>query len=639
MSGIISSPVTNRISGLASGLDTEAIVADLMKASKLKINEVEQKKQILEWKQEFYKEIASALYNFQSKYFSGTSSLLGDALTGMTATSSSPFVSVTSSASSSAQNIYIDDIISLATKTQVTSSARVSSDPAITVNTENLGVLSGKSIVVNLDGVEKTLVFSDIEYTSADDVRAELESLLDSAFGSGRVTVSIDGDTLTLSADKSTLIIKPPTGEGTEGTDPSEVLSFDSYASNRVDMNVSVGLSGLASGIGESGEFTINGKTFTYSSSDTLATIITKINNSEAGVKITYSQLTDKFTMTSNESGSASDITFSDTSGGLLGALFGSGVKTNGTDAVVRLSVNGSTNPDDFITITRSTNTFNVDGVNITLNGMAEDSAQEKISITVSRDVDSLMEKIKTFVSDYNKLLSMITTKLTEEYDADYKPLTEDQKSQMSEKEIELWTQKAKTGLLRNDIYLNNIATQLRSIFYMPVASLISDESPVGSLSDIGISTTKFSDRGQLTINEKKLREELTANPDKVIRLFTQKSTVAYSLYAPAEQQQKRYNESGVLERLSDALNTNLNKVGKKGALISLVGSPTDSFTGETEYSKRIKALKDKIADMNDKLVREEDRYWRQFTAMEKALARLYEQSNWIASMMGNNNR
>lgn len=639
MSGTISSPVTNRISGLASGLDTEAIVADLMKASKLKITEVEQKKQILEWKQEFYKEIASALYNFQSKYFSETSSLLGDALTGMTATSSSPFVSVASSASSSAQNIYIDDIISLATKTQVTSSARVSSDPTITVNTDNLGVLSGKSIVVNLDGVEKTLIFSDIEYTSADDVRAELQSLLDSAFGSGKAAVSINGDLLTLSAENSTLIIKPPTGEGTEGTDPSEVLSFDSYASNRVDMNVSVGLSGLASGIGESGEFTINGKTFAYSSSDTLAAIISKINNSEAGVKITYSELTDKFTMTSNESGSASDITFSDTSGGLLGALFGSGVKTNGTDAMVRLSVNGSTNPDDFITISRSTNTFNVDGVNITLNGMAEGSAQEKISITLSRDVDSLMEKIKTFVSDYNKLLSMITTKLTEEYDADYKPLTEDQKSQMNEKEIELWTQKAKTGLLRNDIYLNNIATQLRSIFCTPVASLVTDESPIGSLADIGISTTRFSDRGQLTINEKKLREELAANPDKVIRLFTQKSTVAYSLYAPAEQQQKRYNESGVLERLLDALKTNLNKIGKKGALISLVGSPTDSFTGETEYSKRIKALKDKITDMNDKLAEEEDRYWRQFTAMEKALARLNEQSNWIASMMSNNNR
>lgn len=637
MSNTISS--TSRITGLASGLDTEAIVADLMKASKLKITEVEQKKQILEWKQEFYKEIASALYNFQNKYFSGTSSLLGDALTGMTATSSSSLVTASSASASAPQSIYIDDIISLATKTQITSSARVSADPTITVNTENLGELSGKSIVINLDGVEKTLVFSDKEYTGTDAVKEELQSLLDTVFGSGRVVVWGEGGTLTLSSAGSTLILKPPTGEGSEGTDPSDVLSFDSYASNRVDMNVSVGLSGLAADIGESGEFTINGKTFTYSSSDTLAGIISKINGSEAGVKITYSQLTDKFTMSSNETGSASDITFSDTAGGLLGALFGSGVKTGGTDAVIRLSVNGSTNPDDFITITRSTNTFNVDGVNITLNGMAEGNVQEKISITMSRDVDSLMDKIKTFVADYNNLLSMITTKLTEEYDADYKPLTEDQKKDMSEKEIELWTQKAKTGLLRNDIYLSNIASQLRSIFYTPVASLIEDSSPIGSLADIGIATTNFADRGKLTINEKKLMEELTANPDKVINLFTQKSKVTYSLYAPAEQQQKRYSESGVLERLLDTLKTNLNKVGKKGALISLVGSPTDSFTGETEYSKRIKALKDKIAVMNDKLAVEEERYWRQFTAMEKALAKLYDQSNWIANMMGNNNR
>ena len=240
-----------------------------------------------------------------------------------------------------------------------------------------------------------------------------------------------------------------------------------------------------------------------------------------------------------------------------------------------------------------------------------------------------LPEQIKSFISDYNELLSKINKKLSEEYDSNYPPLTEDQKRDMSDEDIKLWTEKAKTGLLRNDLYLTSIANQLKSIFYTPVAGLSSEGGSIGTLADIGISTTKYSDKGKLTVDEKKLREALQTNPDKVISLFTQKSTVSYSLYAPQEQQNKRFNQSGVLDRLSDILKTNLNKVGKKGALITLVGSPEDLFTGETEYSKRIDELEKKIDTLNSKLADEEERYWKQFTAMEKRAA-AQAQSNWL---------
>ena len=71
---------------------------------------------------------------------------------------------------------------------------------------------------------------------------------------------------------------------------------------------------------------------------------------------------------------------------------------------------------------------------------------------------------------------------------------------------------------------------------------------------------------------------------------------------------------------------------------MNLVGSPTDTYTNDTEYSKRIQALADRIEDMNDKLVDEENRYWKQFTAMETALAKLNQQSDWLYGMMNNNN-
>ncbi|HHW24142.1 MAG TPA: flagellar filament capping protein FliD [Clostridiales bacterium] len=638
MSQSVNSVMTSRITGLASGLDTEAIVADMLSASKLKIAEVEQKKQILEWKKEFYQEIATSLYNFQNKYFSGTASVLENALKSLKATSSSPFVTVTATSSFPSQSIYIHDIISLATNTTVVSSSRVSANPKITVNTDKLSALGGKIITVSLDGVERTLKFDEnIEYKSVGDVASELQNMLDKAFGKGRVAVSITDGQIELSAEASTLTLKMPADAA-----PADVLYFDNLASNRVDLNVSLESAGLAGQLqtDEDGKFlfVINGVEIEASINETLNSIIAKINKSGAGVKITYSQLTDKFTLTATESGAAADIEFEDKTGNLLSVLFGGGVKTQGTDAVVRLSTNGSS--DELITVTRSTNTISFDGVTITLNGMAEGAEEEKITVTFSRDVDALVEQIKSFIADYNELLSKIVTKLSEEYDPDYLPLTEDQKKGMTEEEIKLWTEKAKTGLLRNDIYLTNIANQLRSIFYTPIMSLVEGDDPIGTFADIGIATTKYADKGKLTVDEKKLREALQTNPEKVINLFTQKSGISYSLYATQEQQNKRFNQSGVLDRLLDILRTNLNKVGKKGALITLVGSPDDSFKGDTEYTKRINALKKKIDELNVKLAYEEERYWKQFTAMEKALANLQAQSSWLMSMIwGNSNR
>jgi Flagellar capping protein len=611
------------------------MVTNMLAASKAKISAVQQKKQILEWKQEFYKEITTNLYNFQKKYFSGSTSLLGDALTSLKATSSSSYVTATSSSASSSGSIYIDDIISLASNTKIVSDTKVSANPTIEINSANLSALAGKSIVVNLNGSEKTLVFSDKSYNNVDDVKNELQTLINSSFGSDKINVSLDDEVMTLSTENSKLILKAPT---TDGSDPSDVLTFDSFMSNRIDMNVSLASAGLAESVGDSGEFTINGKTFDYSSSDTLNSIITKINSSDAGVKVTYSQLTDKFTMTSTETGVASDISFSDTSGNFLGSLFGDGIKTKGTDAVVNLSVNGSTDSADIITVTRSTNTIDIDGTTITLNGKADGDTKEAINITLSRDNDAIIEKIKSFVSDYNTLLSSITGKLSEEYDSDYLPLTDDQKSAMNDDEIESWTTKAKTGLLNGDTYLNSISAQLRSIFYTQVSSLAGDSTYIGALSDIGIATTNYSDKGNLTVDETKLKNALNSDPDKVINLFTQKSSISYSLYSTTEQQNKRNSESGILDRLSDTLKTNLNTIGKKGALINLVGSPTDTYSGNTDYSKRIQALDDKIDKMNDDLADEEDRYWKQFTAMETALQKLNQQSNWITSMMGNSN-
>jgi len=630
-----SSAYTSRITGIASGLDTESIVESLMKVSRLKVDKVAQQKTLLEWKREMYQNITSKLYEFQQKYFNTASSWANE-ISRLSASYNSSLISVTASANAAAGSIFIQDIVSVATAAKLESSAPVSADPQILVNTENLGDLAGKTLVVNLNGIEKTITFSDIEYATASDVADEIQSQLNTVFGSGKIAVNLNGDTITLSASNSTIMIKT----STDGSDPGDALTFASYSSNRIDLNVSLASASLRNSAlsGEDKiEFTINGKPFSFDATVTLSDIMRIVNASDAGVKMSYSTLTDKFTLVSTETGAASDITIADVTGNLMGALFGTGVKTAGTDAIVRLSVDGSTDPESIITVTRSTNTIDVNGIIITIKGKEAGAAEENITINLSYDTEAILNKIKDFIADYNALLSEITTKLSEEYDRDYLPLTQDQKDAMTEKEIELWEKKAKTGLLRNDIYLKSIAEELKKCFYMPVMELSDNSLPLGILSEIGIATTIYADKGKLTVDENKLRNALNANPEKVIALFAQQSDKSFSVYATNEWLTERFNEEGIFHRLSDVLNTNLNKTGtKKGALINLVGSPTDSYKGETEYSKRIKELKEKIDYLEQKLAKEEDNYWRKFTAMEKALAKLNQQNSWLMGLYNN---
>ncbi len=637
MAGI--KPTTMRLTGMASGMDTEGIVKNLMNIGKLKVDNVKKQKVLLEWKQEYYKEITSKLSAFQNKYFSTSSSgnLMGGALNMLTAAYNSPYVSILAGSNAVQGSMYISDIVSLASNAKLEGIQNVSADPKITVNTEALNDLAGKSIAVTLDSITKAITFSPRAYATSQDVQNELSSQLAAAFGAGRINVALEGDELSLSAENSAMRISVPTDAG---KNPTGILDFTNYSSNRIDFNLSLSQAGFSRDIFAAPEdnslsFTINGKSFSFTGQNKLSDIIQAVNNSNAGVTISYSSLTDTFSMSSTTSGAASTISVQDGHGFLMDALFGSARYTLGTDAVVRMSTNGSKNEEDMVTVQRSTNSFTVNGSTITLLGKAAGTEKEGISVSTSYNQDAIVDKVKAFVSDYNDLLGLITKRTSEERNRDYQPLSDDEKDEMSDKEIELWTEKAKSGILRNDTSLKAIETELKSSIYSAVKELGGSGEALGILTNIGITTGNYSEKGQLHLDESKLRKALSEDPEKTLDLLTQKSSISYSLYATQEQQHKRFTESGVLYRLSDILSKNLNTIGKKGALIELVGSPNISYKGVTLYSKRIADMQKRIDNMEDRLTKQEDNYWRQFTAMETALNKMNSQSSWLSGMLG----
>lgn len=347
--------------------------------------------------------------------------------------------------------------------------------------------------------------------------------------------------------------------------------------------------------------FSINGEVFTFSETDSLQKVINTVNsNSKAGVIMNYSRLTDKFTITTKATGADTSIAIENIAGNAFGESgafkIGTGTIQNGEDAVVII---------DGIEVTRSSNSFTIDGITYTLNEETEEGDTIKFSLT--QNVDEAVNKIKSFVEAYNKLISKLDGMLTERKTAaekKYEPLTDDEKSLMTDEQVEKWEKIAKKGLLYNDSTLRNMLDSLRRVFYETVAD--AGLSP----SQIGIKTGDWKNKGQIVVDEEKLRKALEKDAQQVMSIFTNRSE--------SEDASVAYRENGLLIRISN--------------IMTSYDDRTETALDTIEESLR--KLTDKIDTMEDKMYELEERYYKKFAAMETAMSRLQEQSNWLSSLL-----
>jgi flagellar hook-associated protein 2 len=374
----------------------------------------------------------------------------------------------------------------------------------------------------------------------------------------------------------------------------------------------------------------INGVSFTFKATDTIQSVMDQINKSNAGVNLSYNSVSDKFILQGEKEGAANKIRISTGSpegDKLMKAMFGESgpnIKQEAADAKFIL---------DGVETTRSSNTFEVDGIKYTLNSVTNG---EEVEITINSDPDQLVTKIKDFVNAYNELIGKINAKTSEsrkkastyEY---YEPLTDEQKKEMSEKDIELWEEAAKTGLLRNDATLMKITESMRRALYDAVEG-------VGlRIFDIGITTsTAYTDKGKLVIDEEKLRKAIEENPDQVAELFTKKSNISYN---DSENRSKRYAENGLSARLQDIINDNIRTTmdskGYRGILIEKAGLENTTTVSNNWMSKEIDRQSQAIEEFLEKLERKENNYFAMFARMESALASLNNQTSYFTSMLG----
>lgn len=278
-------------------------------------------------------------------------------------------------------------------------------------------------------------------------------------------------------------------------------------------------------------------------------------------------------------------------------------IGTAGSDAQAK--VNGTT-------ITRSSNSFTIDGVSMELT--KKTAAGSPATISTSRDSDTIVKSVKQFVDDYNTLVKA----LRDQTDSDatyrkYAPLTDAQKAEMKDSEITSWEKNAKTGLLRNDDDILSFLNDMRSALYT---------KPTNSnyaMYDIGIETEEYSSGssslGTLTFDETAFRKALSDDPQSVANLFTDK-------------------ESGVASQLSSICDATAKvSLSSPGSLVQLAGVTTKSWsTKNNDIYNQIKDIDDKITDLKAKYEDERTRYWNKFNSMEAILSNYNSQSSWLTS-------
>lgn len=537
--------------------------------------------------------------------------------------------------------------------------------------------LSGKSFTVTLNGQTKTFTLGEIDPSKGnlhEQVKQNLQEGLDKAFGKGKITVDMDttgpgersfsfsvsnGDTFRITSPVGEvlglgengvtsyvdtgktlgdLLGRTSDGAGLNGLtggelakaigDVTEIKDKDGKVTSRVDSEGNT--------VDEQGyrldkdgkrfqeyELTVNGVSIGKYNKDTaLETVLNDINsNTEAGVSVSFSKTTNQFVFTAKETGAGGRVEI----GGELGErLFGKVDVTDkdhytaGQDAKFTATINGQK-----MEFSRSSNTFDLDGMSITLNGTFEvKDGETPVTFSSKTDTDKIIDVVKTMVEDYNAIVSEVKKAYSdmplEKPDGSrYKPLTDEDKADMTESEIKAYEEKAKTGILFMDRDLSSLYSALRSA----VAPGGSDGS---FLRSIGIKTSYEDGLTTLSLDENALREALEQNPDQVKDAFT------------------KSKENGAA---SDGLMASIQKVtdryaattgATKGILIEKAGSkysPSAALNNTLlEQMKDIDKQVDKWqAKMSDKV----DYYTNKFTQLEMLIAQMNSQSSSLAGMMG----
>ena len=494
------------------------------------------------------------------------------------------------------------------------------------------GYLKGKTISVSYGGQIKNieLIGDKEEIKDFSAFQSSLQTKLDKAFGSGKVTVGKDSNgslTFTATDSRQTLQISADSKElqnalGITSTQSNKISTGSSLWENRDKLGL--GKYATKEELNKALEnFTVNGAKIDNITADTTVDgLLTAINNNEdAGVTATYLGSENKFVLSSNEKGEGRTISLgadpNDTTD-VANIIFGGDKKEShdGTDGEMSILYNGVKT-----TITSSSNTFSIDGLDIKATNTFDTgsaTAEGGVSFTASADTEKVTETVKKFIEAYNAMIDEVRTQATTKPDSNYKPLTDDQKNEMNETSIKNWEDKAKEGILYNSSALKDLDNATQGIF----SSMMINGVSYDDLEKIGISfSDDYTAGGKIVFDEEKFKTAMDSDPEKVSDLFT--------------------GTHGIVNTIDSTLSTYATRYASKngnsyGVLIEEAGSEKLSLTlTNNSIYKELKDMQETITNLQSQLSTEQDRYISQFTQMETLINQMNSQSSYLSQLGG----
>lgn len=621
-----------RVSGLASGMNTDEIIAKLMSASRIPMDKLKQQKQVMEWKRDDYRNLNVKLMAFRDAAFNMR--LEGSYMVKKATSSNDAAVSVTGTGSAT-DGRYSLQIDQLATSATISSSVALGTTNGLQTMLKDIpGSDFTKDAKLKITGAKGT---SEVVISPAMNLGQLIGQINNESLKTG-VKVSYDQtmDRLFFSSsqtgESSNVSLRM---ESTDPAGPTDLLNSlfklpASSTATRLEGTVnfptgdtiidsSSGIKILYVKVGaDAGPPATPGTTYDFgvTSQMTIDQLIGPMNAVLAKEGISTELVDGKLVMYNAQ---GKNVEFSEYSSGLLDKLGLTANPTFTADPASTFSVQGKNAKVQFngIASEYESNNFSILGLNFT----AKQETTTPVDIVVNHDIDAAFNSIKSFVDKYNELIDEVNKKISEKKYRDFPPLTDEQRKDMKEDEIKRWEERAKSGTLTNDSILSKALSDMRTTMYSAVEGL--PEGQLNALAQIGISNTNiqgkivsgsYLDKGKLYIDEAKLKQALTDRPEEVVQMFRS---------SPNDSTLPK-GDDGIAIKLHKQVTNILSTITEKAGA---VGMDDENYL----MGKEMKRQNKRIDDLTRRLEDLEKRYYKQFTAMETYMNRMNSQSAWLA--------
>lgn len=666
-----------RLTGLMSGMDTETLIQELVSAKQTKVDDAKKAQQKLEWKQDAWKELNNKI----KKLYNGTLSTLryqGSYAKKVTKISNSSVATILTedTAMNSVQTLRVEQLAQSGYLTGSVVSKSNGGRCTLGTKLTNMGIEAGSKIEVTTKG--KT---TQIEVTASMTL-----SDLTSGLSSAGVKANFDSKTQRLfigasaSGEDADFAITAANDGGTNALDKLGILVYDDAVMAKYEKDAA--LRKDADAYKKALDAEIASRLMTYATrqkslNGTINTIEAKqeeikktyegddfdrlVNNTDgaldtlrADIKAleekddltddektqleslqkkldsveSYQALRDQLNETKTElsdvesylnaDGSASDKLTGEVTDWLDDRIAraeaviadtnrkgsADATKVPGQDAIIYL------NKAKF---EGSSNTFEINGLTITCNA---ETGNETVTLTTQDDTSGIYDMIKNFIKEYSELINEMDKLYNADTAKGYEPLTDEEKDAMSETKVEKWETKIKDSLLRRDSTLSTVSSAFKQI----MSSGFTVNGKTMYLSSFGIDTLGYfeaednernayhinGDEDDETVSGKTndLMAAISADPNAVMDFFTQLSKSLYSKTGDLMKRVAGYSSSNTVY---------------------------DDIKMKSDYDDYTK----KIADLEKKLQDYEDKWYKKFSAMETAMAKMQSNASAIASLLG----